>query len=620
MSTMDISTPSPDVASFSEEKPLPLPLDLSHHLSEVTKRRIPSKIKQVYELFQIPGIGNLAGGLPNVRFFPFDTLEAQTASPERWTPSPNYPGEPATPAPSEPDVAAHIAVPKISAESDYLKKIDLASALQYGTSQGYPPLLSWVRQFTREHLHPDVPYRGGPDIVMTCGATDGFAKALHLFVNPWNADTDNVRERPGLLCETFVYGNVLSEALPLGMHIAPVKADNAGMLTAGPGGLEDVLASWDPTKGKRPHIMYLVTLGHNPTGIVLSIERKKEIYAVCSKYDVIIIEDEPYWYLQFPSASFEEAKSRGEPTPDPTQPYRPASSSGYPFLDSLAPSFLSIDTDGRVFRLDTFSKTIAPGCRLGWVTAQPALVERLVRISETSTQQPSGFVQSLVAELVMGSQPEAKAAFSLLRTARQKAKFAGWQMDGWVRWLEGLRGMYERRMSRMCKILDGGADLLNHTAAPSLLDWHFVSKTKLFSYDWPRGGMFIWLRIHLEHHPLYLAPGTSGAAIDGPTLSAALMMFLTTKPYLVLAGMGSIFSATDAIREQFGWAYYRICFAAESEENVDACSQRFVDGLHAFWRVTSAAEIDKLLESLPHALDSDDGDEEIGNLGGWLGC
>jgi DNA-binding transcriptional MocR family regulator len=57
----------------------------------------------------------------------------------------------------------------------------------------------------------------------------------------------------------------------------------------------------------------------------------------------------------------------------------PVHSYGYPFLDSLAPSFLSIDVDGRVVRLDTFSKTIAPGCRLGWITAQPAIIERYVR-------------------------------------------------------------------------------------------------------------------------------------------------------------------------------------------------------------------------------------------------
>ena len=121
-------------------------------------------------------------------------------------------------------------------------------------------------------------------------------------------------------------------------------------------------------------------MGHNPTGYVLSLERRKEIYAVCSKYDVIIVEDDPYWYLQFPSAEAEQAKSRNQPVPVQAENTNtPVKSSGYPFLDSLAPSFLRIDVDGRVIRLDTFSKTVAPGCRLGFITAQPDLIERLTR-------------------------------------------------------------------------------------------------------------------------------------------------------------------------------------------------------------------------------------------------
>lgn len=199
-------------------------------------------------------------GLPNVSFFPFDTLEAQAAKPERWTPSPNHPGEPsAGGASSDPAAATHLVVPKTSDESDPLKKIDLASVLQYGLAQGYPPLLSWVRQFTREHLHPDVPYQGGPEVILTCGSTDGFAKALNLLVNQWTEDVNDISERPGMLCETFVYSNVLSQAMPLGTQIVPVQADASGMKASGPGGLEDVLANWDPSKGKRPHLMYTVT-------------------------------------------------------------------------------------------------------------------------------------------------------------------------------------------------------------------------------------------------------------------------------------------------------------------------------------------------------------------------
>lgn len=120
------------------------------------------------------------------------------------------------------------------------------------------------------------------------------------------------------------------------------------------------------------------SMGHNPTSGVLSVQRRKEIYAICQKYDIIIVEDDPYWYLQFPSAAPREARSRGLSTPRQTSAYKPAKSSGFDFLDSLTPSYLSVDTDGRVIRLDTFSKTIAPGCRLGWITAQPAFLERLV--------------------------------------------------------------------------------------------------------------------------------------------------------------------------------------------------------------------------------------------------
>ncbi|KAK0727230.1 pyridoxal phosphate-dependent transferase, partial [Lasiosphaeria miniovina] len=606
----------------------PLPLDLSHLFSVITKGRQASKMKEAYRLFQIPGIMNIAGGLPNVQFFPFDTLEAQTAEPERWTPSPNYPGEsgavPAsacaasTAAPTTtPVAAAHIVVPKAgSHDKDVVKRIDLETALQYGQAEGYPPLVSWVRQFTREQVHPDVPYRGGPEVAMTCGSTDGFAKTLQVFADPWRAGVDDPRDRPGLLCEKFAYMGALGQAANLGWQLVPVDTDAKGMRVAGPGGLDDVLSSWDPARGRRPHLLYTVTLGHNPTGIVIPLDRKREIYAACSKYDVIIAEDEPYWYLQFPAAAVEEAASRGgsssnqtsaDAPPQQQPPTTAGPSSGYPFLDSLAPSFLRIDTDGRVVRLDTFSKTVAPGCRLGWVTAQPAVIDKIIRVSEATTQQPSGFVQSLVAELVMGPQPEAaKAAFRALGRGEQ-ARFAGWHMDGWVRWLEGLRGSYERRMVRMCRLLDAGADLVDMFSSPlDSFEWGVVTKTRLFDYQWPRGGMFIWLRVHFERHPLWQAPvivsslssdddnGGHHHIMDGPTLSLALMLFLTAKKYLVLCASGSMFGATAAVPA--AWAYYRLCFAAETEANIDLSAQRFTAGVQDFFRLADVADIEKILE------------------------
>lgn len=332
------------------------------------------------------------------------------------------------------------------------------------------------------------------------------------------------------------------------------------------------------------------SIGQNPTSGVQPVSRRKEIYALCSKYDVLIIEDEPYWYIQFPS-------SAGHPPHNVQfQPDRPAytlpkgaKTSGFEYLDSLVPSYLSMDTDGRVIRLDTFSKTVAPGCRLGWITAQPAIIERLLRITESTTSQPSGFVQAMIAELIMGPQSKATSA------GRGGAKNGqGWKVDGWVRWLEGLRGVYERRMNRMSTILDGGKYSLKQSTPikKEEEEWAVVSKTQIFDFSWPRAGMFLWMKILFENHPLW---GVKGAEPD--ILSRALWIHLTTKPFMVLLAPGAMFSPTPQVLEEKGWKYFRLCFAAVSEDDVDSCSDRVVAGIQSFWKIKKVEDLDELVNS-----------------------
>ncbi|KAI1391219.1 aromatic amino acid aminotransferase [Hypoxylon trugodes] len=605
----------------------PLPKDMSHHFSDVTKARAPSRMKEFYKFFQIPNIAQFAGGLPNAQLFPFDTLEAQTARPDRWTPSPNYPDDDrelssklaATSLSRGKATASHVVVPHDAPTPDPQKKIDLASALQYGQADGYPPLLSFIRQFTRECLHPNVPYCGGPEVVMTVGSTDGMSKSLEVFTNIWVEGKNDIRERPGLLTEIFMYSNILSQALPRGVQVVPIEMDKDGMKPYGPGSLEDVLANWDYNKGKRPHLMYTVTMGHNPTSVVLSVERRKELYAICSEYDVIIIEDDPYWYLQYPSAEIGEAKARNLPTPELKPANTLEQKSGYEYLDSLVPSFLSVDVDGRVVRLDTFSKTVAPGCRMGWVTSTPEIIERILRVNESGTQQPSGFAQVFIAETIMGPQTEESAAFKA-RSAKDQVSFNGWKMDGWVRWLSGLRGQYERRMNRMCTILEDSAFQLKQSTPvrESEAEWGVITKTQLYDFQWPRGGMFLWLHMRFETHPLWKAVGSTGNIINGTALSTAMMIFLTHKPYLVLISPGMMFSATPQIREERGWAYFRLCFAAESEENIDSASQRLGQGIQKFWRIKNVKELESILDeanTLHTAMTTN-----VVNLGSWMGC
>ena len=414
-------------------------------------------------------------------------------------------------------------------------------------------------------------------------------------------------------------------------------------------------------------------MGQNPTGALLSVERRKAIYALCVKYDVLIIEDDPYWYLQYPSATSDSLSTN----------YNTPRSSGFPFLDSLIPSYLSVDYQGRVIRLDTFSKTVAPGCRLGWITAQPDLIGKILLYTQTCTQQPSGFVQAMIAQLVMGSSETPIASTpSLLpslfggNTVNLASTQSGWQVAGWVRWLEGLRGNYERRMQTMCRIFEEGKYLVKTTRRRSLdaeladltlssntdaeegskpalstpqpsedEDWRLVTRTPLYNFQWPRAGMFLWLELDMSSHPLaaraskpptvsispspnfFFGPrqfkfksnspttpsSTSSSSLASAlrpsshiyqrtpklpqrTLAKAIWVFLTQPEYLVLVSPGEMFSGSKEIAEEKGWKYFRLCFAAVDDDELEGTCRRFVKGVHDFWGVKDAEKVRKWAE------------------------
>jgi DNA-binding transcriptional MocR family regulator len=311
---------------------------------------------------------------------------------------------------------------------------------------------------------------------------------------------------------------------------------------------------------------------------------------LCQKYDIIIIEDEPYWNLQFPSSRNHAAKYRGEAAVQADLFNRNYNahgrSSGYEFLDSLVPSFLSIDVDGRVVRLDTFSKTIAPGCRLGWITAQPAIVERIARITEVSTQQASGFVQVMVAQLLLQQQGSPA-------TARKASDGdgLGWTLDGWVQWLAGLRDAYERRVHDMCSVLEEGrnvaidkpAAVAANRRSSGLDSWSIINKVPMYEFDWPLAGMFIWIKIRYDTHPLLEIYGAE-------KVCTALWFFLLKKPFLILSAPGTMFAPTEAMRGR-AFQYLRLCFAPMAEDAVTDISQHFVAGCRAFWQLENFDDI-----------------------------
>lgn len=136
--------------------------------------------------------------------------------------------------------------------------------------------------------------------------------------------------------------------------------------------------------------------GQNPTGCTQSLTRRKELYAIAQKNDLLIIEDEPYYFLQMnPYISHaQNGTTNGNGTANTSPP------SHEEFLKSLIPSILSMDIDGRVIRLDSFSKVVAPGCRAGWVTCNSLIAERFARHNEVTVQAPSGFSQVVLYKLL----------------------------------------------------------------------------------------------------------------------------------------------------------------------------------------------------------------------------
>ena len=215
------------------------------------------------------------------------------------------------------------------------------------------------------------------------------------------------------------------------------------------------------------------------------------------------------------------------------------------------------------------------------------------RITETTTQQPSGFVQGLIAQLLLGHQTEKVKTFLSLSPA-ERTTFTGWSTEGWVRWLAGLRGAYERRMTRMCTILDAGKDGVRDVCMGR--DSVMVFKAPRLYFDWPRGGMFAWVKVQLEHHRFIARKGRIGPVFTGKQLADALLVFLTKPPYKVLAAPGRMFAATEEISEERAWKYFRLCFAAESEDRVDECSRMFVRGVNDFFDIKDVREIEKLVE------------------------
>lgn len=203
--------------------------------SAMYKRLKINPIKALYKYYTPHNI-NLAGGIPVESCFPFKSMTVSLDDGSSYTVE---------------------------------KGADLH--LNYHMSDGIPPLREWAFKHVTDIHSPPFEHK----VTLTVGATDSWFNIVNMF----SADC--------ILFDEYVYGASITPCSTVGKQALGVKSDEFGMM---PDALrETVLLA--RSKGFVVDLLYMIPVGHNPMGITIPLERKKEIYKVCQELDLIIVED-----------------------------------------------------------------------------------------------------------------------------------------------------------------------------------------------------------------------------------------------------------------------------------------------------------------------------------------
>lgn len=396
--------------------------DLSHLLSPEARSRQVSPLKGAFKYFKAPGMSFLGGGLPVPDLFPIERLSMDI---------PAAPFPQGIAAKVTDDIKSVIAITKDPCECD-AHHVELARSLQYGWTDGAPELVEFLKEHTVQIHAP--PYADW-DLITLIGNTESWDSTLRTFTT--RGET--------ILVEEFTFSSALETAYALGLQTVAVPMDEFGIIP------EKLAVMMDCWVGPKPKLLYTIPTGQNPTGSCLSKERRQAVYDIAVKHDFLIVEDEPYYYLQMDEYTRDlELRAKKHPH------------SHEEFVKSMVLSFLSLDVEGRVVRLDSVSKVLAPGLRLGWIVAQSRLLERYLRLHEVSIQCPSGLSQTAVN--------------GILRE---------WGQPGYLDWLINLRSVY------------------THNRDVAIDAVYKYLPREVTSFVPPKAGMFFTIQIDASKHPRF---------------------------------------------------------------------------------------------------------------------
>jgi 2-aminoadipate transaminase len=285
-----------------------------HRYAQRTQRMGSSAIRELLKLTEMPGLISFAGGLPAPDVFPVEEFRD----------------------------ACDIVLSEVGAQ-----------ALQYSTTEGYYPLREMIaRHSCRYGINVD------PDnIQITSGSQQALDLLGKLFINPGDR----------ILVEAPTYLGALQAWNAYGPEYITVPFDENGMQTEA---LEIALRTG-------PKFIYVLPNFQNPTGITLSLERRKKLIALADQYGVPIIEDDPYGQLRY----------EGDHLPPVV------------VLDDQYQNNGTAAYHGNVIYLSTFSKTIAPGIRLAWIVAPKEVIRKIVQAKQGADLHTSTFNQMVAYQV-----------------------------------------------------------------------------------------------------------------------------------------------------------------------------------------------------------------------------
>ncbi len=213
-------------------------------------------------------------------------------------------------------------------------------ALQYSVTEGYQPLRDLILKYMRDKYSV-----GGTDddILITSGAQQVMSLTAKVFCGA--GDT--------VICEDPSFIGSLNTFRSMGLNLVGVPLEEDGInLTV----LEDALKS-----NNNVRFIYVIPNFQNPSGVTMSLKKRKEVYRLARQYDVLILEDNPYGEIRF----------KGEDIP----------------------SIKSFDTDGRVVYAGSFSKVLSPGMRLGYAIANKTVISKMTVSKQTDDVHTSMWSQ-----------------------------------------------------------------------------------------------------------------------------------------------------------------------------------------------------------------------------------